>query len=523
MNFVKGRWHTLEVSIVVLLVLLLLIILYLNWILGIFAAILVAVAYLVNYKTIHHRRSLAIESFDAMAHGVTQASNFAMQNLPVAIVVVNRDGIVGWSNSVFRDWIHADWDKAQNITTFLTHLRMDKVWGKSGFTKEVVEDRHYRVVYKYLTSKDSRSIDNRDIEHMAFYLSDITAIEQARLKAEAARPVWGMIQIDNLEEVSKGVGDKEYTNLWAEVNNIIVEEIDQYEGFVRNYQDDVYIFGISLDALQKAESKKFPLLDRIRAIPTTRQLPVTISMGLAVDAETVKEYGEKARAALDLALGRGGDQVCIMQAGETRFVGGKTSGSEKNTRVRARVVSQALRELMNESETILVMGHRREDYDAFGGALGVLAMAHALHKDARLVLSHEFENVQKLVHSLTDLEDVIITPEQAKLYTKEDTLVIVCDVHRPTMVADPDSLAKSKRRVVIDHHRRAADFIEDPLLTYIEPAASSTSELVTELIEYIGVTKPLGKYVASGIYAGIVLDTKNFNIQTGARTFEAAA
>lgn len=526
MNFIKGRWHALEVTIVVLLVLLIALIIYLNWILGGLAILITLAAYISNYKTIHHRRKLAIESFDSMAHGVTQASNFALQNLPVAIVVVNRDGIIGWSNSVFRDWIQADWDQVQNISSFLTHLRMDKVWGKSGFMKEQVGERYYQVIYKYLDAKDSCSIDNKDVEHMAFYMSDITNVEEVRIKAEESQAVSGMIQIDNLEDISKGAGDKEYTNLWATINNIIVEEIDQYEGFVRNISDDTYIFSVSREALRQAEANKFPILDKVRAIPTTRQIPVTISMGISVDAESIKAFAEKARAALDLALGRGGDQVCINEGGENRFFGGKTTSAEKNTRVRARVVAQALRELMEESDRILVMGHQREDYDAFGASLAVVFLAQSLQKEVRLVLSHSRENIDKLLAypgKPEGLDDMIITPEQAKLYVEEDTLVVVCDVHRPSMVADPDSLAKSKRRVVIDHHRRAADFVENPLLTYLEPSTSSTSELLTELVEYFGITKPLGKFLASSIYAGIVLDTKNFNIQTGARTFEAAA
>ncbi len=523
-NFVKGRWHTLELSIVILLIFLLVLILYLNWLIGVMATIVALAVYGGNYKTIYHRRRLAIESFDSMAHGVTQASNFALQNLPVAIAVVNQDGVIGWSNSVFRDWIRADWDKPQNISTVLSHLRMDKVWGKSGFMKEHVDGRYYGVVYKYLEAKDSCSVDNRDVEHMAFYLSDITATEVARLQAEEARPVSGMIQIDNLEDVTKGSSDKEFTNLWAQINNLIVEEIDQYDGFVRSISDDAYIFSFSREALRQAEEKKFQLLDKIRAIPTARQIPVTISVGISVDAESIKATAEKARAALDLALGRGGDQVCINEGGQNRFFGGKTTSAEKNTRVRARVVAQALQELLEESNRILVMGHQREDYDAIGASLGVLFMARTLNKDVRLVLSHHQENIYKLVNSLdVDLRDYIITPEQAKLFTTHDTLVVVCDVHRPGLVADPESLAKSKRRVVIDHHRRASDFIEDTLLTYLEPAASSTSELVTELIEYFGSNKPVGKDTASGLYAGIVLDTKNFTIQTGARTFEAAA
>lgn len=520
----KARWTALEVTAVILPVLFILIIAYLNWVLAILALIIFVAAYLLNYNTLHHRRRLAIESFDSMVYGVTQASNFAIQNLPVAIVVTNRDGVIGWVNSVFRDWTQIDLDKPQNIQTYMKSVRMEKIWGKSGKGKESFCDRHFSVFYKYIDNPDGDIIRNPDVEHMAFYFVDVTDAENARLRAEASQSVWGVIQVDNMDEVIKGMGDKEYTRIWSAVNNLIVEEVDSYNGFVRTLQDDQYIFGISKGALADLESKSFPLLDRIRQIPTTRKIPVTVSVGIAIDGKTVKEHGERARAALDLALGRGGDQVCIVEKQENRFYGGKTTSAEKNTRVRARVVAQAIRELMEEADRILIMGHEREDYDALGGALGILTMAQAMGKEVRLALSHHTESIDKMLASLTtEQKGVLINGEEAAKWVTDQTLVFVMDVHRPSMVAAPNALEKAKRRVVIDHHRRAADFIESPLLTYLEPSASSTSELVTELIQYFELPQALSKSTATGIYAGIVLDTKNFNIQTGARTFDAAA
>lgn len=255
-------------------------------------------------------------------------------------------------------------------------------------------------------------------------------------------------------------------------------------------------------------------------------MPATISIGISENVGSVKDVSSRARAALDIALGRGGDQVCIMDGESTRFFGGNTAGVEKNTRVRARVVSQALHELMIDSDKILVMGHQREDYDALGGIIGVTSIARALGKEVRVVLSKESSAIDKMVAVLNESEfwqEHFITLEGAKVWVDANTLTIVCDTHRQAMVAAPEALEISERRIVIDHHRRAADFVENPLLTYLEPTASSTSELVTELVQYAGVPVKLSKAEATGIYAGIVLDTKNFVQQTGARTFEAAA
>ncbi len=363
---------------------------------------------------------------------------------------------------------------------------------------------------------------------MALYFKDITTLEQARIKAEEAQPVWGMIQIDNIEELTKGLSDRDYTNLWADINNIVVAEIDGFDGFIRNFQDDMYTFAISRGgALVKMESDGFKILEKIRKLPSPRQIPATISIGISENVGTAKEVSERARAALDIALGRGGDQVCIMDGESTRFFGGNTAGVEKNTRVRARVVGQAIHELMNDSEKILVMGHQREDYDALGGAIGIVAIARASVKRCAWRFQMNSVPLKKWCMSSMKMNSgkSILSPLKLQETVEPNTLVIVCDTHRTEMVAVPEALDISERRIVIDHHRRAADFIENPLLTYLEPAASSTSELVTELVQYVGGTfVKLSKAEATGIYAGIVLDTKNFYQQTGgARTFEAAA
>ncbi len=272
------------------------------------------------------------------------------------------------------------------------------------------------------------------------------------------------------------------------------------------------------------ENRQRALEDALKKIEKSYGKGAVMKLGEKVDTQI--QTVSSGSLALDIALGRGGDQVCIMDGESTRFFGGNTAGVEKNTRVRARVVSQALHELMLDSDKILVMGHKREDYDALGGIIGVVAIARTLGKELRIVLSKETSAIDKMVTVLKENEfwtEHIITPEAAKAWVDANTLTIVCDTHRQEMVAAQEALEISERRIVIDHHRRAADFVENPLLTYLEPTASSTSELVTELVQYAGGGVKLSKAEATGIYAGIVLDTKNFVQQTGARTFEAAA
>ena len=239
------------------------------------------------------------------------------------------------------------------------------------------------------------------------------------------------------------------------------------------------------------------------------------------------ELADKARAGLDLALGRGGDQVVVYEEdGSPHFYGGKTRSVEKNTRVRARVVAQAIRELIDTSDCVLIMGHEREDYDSIGAAVGVAHMARLVGKPVHIVVSKQTDAICRLEKQILDVpafKDLLISSETAQDVCNSQTLLFIVDTHRPDMTVSPELIEKTDRRVVIDHHRRSSDFIKKPLLTYTEPSSSSTSELVTELLQYYQEDIELAKIEATALYAGIIVDTKNFAVQTGVRTFDAAA
>ncbi len=529
MNANKGYYGALQFTTIGIVIALLLVICWLNWIMALFSLFFVLVAYLMASRAICKQREKMSVQFDTIAKGITQATSYAIQNLPTAIVIIDSKARVCWCNSVFRDWMPQDPDKTQRLNMFIPSLRLDKLWGKSGFFNEQIDDRSYRIIYKFIEGippKPWEKDETMPESYMAFYFDDITESEQLRHEAEAMAPAFGFLMMDNIEEVTKGLSDVEYTNLWAEINNAIVEEIDQYDGFVRNYTEDSYIFCISKESLLDMISHNFPLLAKVHNLPTSRRIPATISIGIAVGEPSIKEQSERARSALELSLGRGGDQASVYVGKELKFFGGKTQGAEKNTRVRARVVAQAIKELMDDADSVIVMGHEREDYDSIGGAIGVAAMARAAGKSVHVAVSDQTVAIKKLSDLFPTepgFESMLITPQAAEDFVTDSTLVFVVDVHRPDMVAAPRALQLSKRRVVIDHHRRASDFIEKPLLTYLEPASSSTSELVTELIQYFADPIALNVVEASALYAGIVVDTKNFVVQTGSRTFDAAS
>ena len=298
-------------------------------------------------------------------------------------------------------------------------------------------------------------------------------------------------------------------------------------GFMRRVSDDLYIVILERQSLDKAIAGKFDILDKVRQLQSTNRLPVTLSMGVAVaDTQSMAELGAQAQAGLDLALGRGGDQVAVQIGGKTQFFGGRAKAVEKHTRVKARVVAHAIREIMDGADEIYVMGHHNEDFDCFGAAMGVAKMARQLNKPVHLVLSDMNEGIDKFADIMKDDESyrhIIVRANELVNMTALNPVLIVVDTHIPHLVADPSLLERIHRVIVIDHHRRSEHFIKNPLLVYIEPASSSTSELVTELLMYFSENLVLSRVEATALYSGIVVDTKNFAVQTGVRTFDAAA
>lgn len=517
-----------ETFIGVVLVLLLIVAFY-NWIIALLAGIVIGGVYVLTHKTNTERNRGISQLFDAISQSVDQASTYAVQNLPIGIAIVDMESSLCWANSVFRDWV-GDIEDDQRLDYIMPNLNIDKFWGKFGYFFEHIGKRYYRVVYKYLQTEGSEE-DN----YLILYFEDITETEQQKMNCLAAMPVFCDIAIDNMEEVGKGMTAVQQATLWTNVNNCLIDALTAHNAFVRSYGNDNYIACLSREALNALKEDNFSFLEQIRSIHTVNRIPVTVSMGIAAFPEDIvtkgkanfNELADKAHSGLDLALGRGGDQVVVYEEdGTAHFYGGKTRSVEKNTRVRARVVSQAIRELIETSDLVLIMGHEREDYDSIGAAIGVARMAKIGGKPVHIVISRQTEaisRIEKEIRDVPEFKDLLITADMAEVACNDQTLLFIVDTHRPDMTVAPQLLDKTERRVVIDHHRRSSDFIKKPLLVYTEPSSSSTSELVTELLQYFDEDPELQKIEATALYAGIVVDTKNFSVQTGVRTFDAAA
>ena len=490
----KNRSDRAYAAIVILLILVL------AWFNPIVAGLCALVAfgvYLVLRKTEIEQERVWRHYLNAVSASVTEASLYATQNLPIGIAIIDEKSMLVWSNSVFRDWVQ-ELSEGDRLQKLLPQTQLAKLWGKSGYFSTRIGDNYYRVIYKFLdrvNGINAAENDNPGEAYMVLYFDDVTEAERSKQESVAALPVFCYVQLDNLGEVSSDLTEVQRSALWAEVNTMVLDEFGKIDGFIKSYERNNYIACISRKSLQQLIDDNFKILEKVRSIHTVNRIPVTLSIGCAYGEESFAEQEGEARLALDLALGRGGDQVVIRADGETQTFGGRSQALAKNTRVRARVVAQAIHELISQADMVLV-------------------------------ISEDQETVEKLVDQVRatpGMEELLISEEAAQALVTPQTVLFVVDTHKPEMTAAPSLVEMIQNRVVIDHHRRSNTFIPDPLLVYLEPSSSSTCELVTELLQYYSDTIELNETQASALYAGIVVDTKNFAVQTGIRTFDAAS
>ncbi len=452
--------------------------------------------------------------FEQLSTRVHKGRSFAVTELPIGVVLLDDSGHVEWHNQFINEKIDRPILSDPINEVFPNLLNQLKVNGIDEVQTQY-KDNKFKVRYGEETN--------------VLYFLDITDKVETDELFEESKPVIGTIFLDNYDEITQNMSDANRTemnsmmttaiNTWAEENNV----------FVKRYSSDQFIIFLNNRILSQIEQTKFNLLDIIREKSREKKTHITLSIGIGEGADNLIALGELAQSSLDLALGRGGDQVAIKNsAGGVRFFGGKTDPMEKRTRVRARVISHALKDILAEGDNVIIMGHKRPDMDAIGAAIGVARFAKMNQLKAYIVLNdHDIdETLSRVMNEIAEkpeLNETFITSDEAwTLMTNRTTLVIV-DTHKPDMVIDENILNKASRKVVIDHHRRGEEFISSPLLVYMEPYASSTAELVTELLEYQPEEHKLTRLESTVMLAGIIVDTRNFTLRTGSRTFDAAS
>lgn len=470
----------------------------------------------------------------AAQYGIIQ--NTLLKKLAVPYALLLEDGRLMWMNDQFREILGSKLKGEAVLSRYIPELN------RSIFPKEedqIVEmevyyhDKEYRAELRKVSvegfSDSERLLDMPEEKEyfIAVYLSDVTELNTALRQNEEQRLVAGLIYIDNYDEMIDSVEEVRQSLLVALIDRKINQYIARLDGIVKKMETDKYFIVMKKSCFKELEADRFSLLEDVKAINIGNSIPATLSIGLGLSKNAYVQSYTYARAAIDLALARGGDQAVIKDCNGITYYGGKREQTSKNTRVKARVKAEALREFITVNDTILVMGHRMTDMDSFGAAIGIYRAAAALEKKAHIVINDVSATIRPLYEEFVEHpsypEDMFVTSGEAKEMIDDTSMVIVVDTNRPGMTECPELLGMTRTIVVFDHHRQSSDNIDNALLSYIEPYASSACEMVSEVLQYITDDVKIPAVEANSLYAGIVIDTNNFMNKTGVRTFEAAA
>lgn len=452
-----------------------------------------------------------------LSYRIKRGEQEALIKMPIGILLLNEENHIDWLNPYMQTQLSKEGNVLGESLEDI-HSELNALYASEDKQSSLIEwnDKIYQVTIQ------------KDI--YAVYLMDITEYATIKEEYEEARPVVGWLFLDNYDEITQGLDDRAVSGFNSMLTTYFSNWGRQHGIFYKRVSDDRYFLLLNRNELDRLEKEKFNIIDNIRERTSKRNLPLTISLGLAYGEEPFDKLAELAQNNLDLALGRGGDQAIVKPVDEEpRYYGGKTNPMEKRTRVRSRMISQAMQKLMNDSEHIFVMGHKNPDLDAIGSSLGVARIAMMLKKTVYVVVDQDdlSDDVTKLMQEIEKHEQVhknIISPLEAEKRITSQDLVVLVDHHKPLLSIAPNLLKKTKRNMVIDHHRRGEEFTENPLLVYIEPYASSTAELITELFEYVSTDgDPINRIEATAMLGGIIVDTNNFSLRTGSRTFDAAS
>lgn len=482
---------------------------------AIFYTLIAVVSALYAWKV---ERILYVETenhIETLSYRMKNVGEEAFLEMPIGIVLLNEQQEIEWTNPYMvqalekESLINADLDI---ISPELVPFVRQEEQRERTIT---VDTKKYHVIYKR--------------HERLLYFFDITEKVEIETQYFADRTVLAILFIDNYDEITSMMDDQARSLTNTIVTSIVNDWAKEHDIFIKRISSDRFIAVLNESILRVLEQKKFAILDDMREKTQQRNLSLTLSIGVGVESGSLTELGQLAQSSLDLVLGRGGDQVAVKNPdGKLSFYGGKTNPVEKRTRVRARVISHALRDLIQDSDRVFAMGHAQPDLDSIGACIGVRKMASMNKIDGHIIVNFDelTGSVGRLMDEVKQKEDLytsFISPQDATALVTEKSLLVIVDTHKPSLVVDPSILKRFDKVVVIDHHRRGEEFIEHPTLVYMEPYASSTAELVTELLEYQPKHDKITMIEATALLSGIIVDTKSFTLRTGSRTFEAAS
>lgn len=476
---------------------------------------------------IYNKRKGEISSYiNELTISMDSAAKNTLINSPFPLIILETDGNVIWRSSKFnKEFANVGINKYIDDITKEIRIDIDNN-NVPRVDKEIkIDEKAYHVIGDYvkIKQKDKRKTN----KYMTIlYFIDITEEKELLKKYNDSKTCIGIIMIDNYEEIIQRIATEERPQVMARIEKTLYDWAAETEGVMVKTERETFVYIFEERFLNQMQNEKFSILDKIKEIKTREKLQITLSIAISNEGNTNYEKYQSANDAMDIALGRGGDQAVIKAIGKYSFFGGKAQEVEKRTKVKARVVAHALEELIEKSSNVMIMGHMNGDVDSLGSSLGLYRFAKTLNKEAFIVNNTKGLALESFIETLEKQEmykGVIIDKNQALSKITPDTLLIITDTHKRSYVEVPELLEETENIVIIDHHRKSADFIENAILTFHEAYASSASELVTEIIEYGTNDIVLEQIEAESLYAGIMVDTKNFTFKTGVRTFEAAA
>ena len=467
-------------------------------------------------------------------YGVVQ--NTLLKELSVPYALLMEDGRILWVNDEFNAIFEGEGKVSGSLAKYIPEINRSLFPKKEDqkVQREVrYEDREYLAELRKISVKgfsDSEQLMEMPKEQeyfIAVHMQDVTERNEYIRANEEQRLVAGMLYIDNYDEVIESVEEVRQSLLLALIDRKINQYFMKVNGIVKKVETDKYFVVVKKKDFKKLEEDRFSLLEDVKSVSVGNKIPATLSMGLGLSSDSYSQSYNYARVAIDQALARGGDQAVIKDCNGITYYGGKREMSYKNTRVKARVKAEALREYMMTSGNVLVMGHTMTDVDSLGAAIGIYRAAEAIGKKAHIVLNKPTNSIRSVYEDYINNpdypEDMFISSSEAKDMMNNNSMVIVVDTNRPQMTECPELLQMTKTIVVLDHHRQSSDNIDNAMLSYIEPYASSACEMVSEILQYIDEDVKIPPLEASSMYAGMMIDTNNFTNRTGVRTFEAAA
>ena len=527
-----SRYFNAPIYLGLVLVLANILIYFVNWPSGIVLTGALIIYFIFVLMLYFNNRTILMNEMVSFATEYGQIQKGLLRELDLPYAILDEDGKIIWTNAAFEKVIHKEKGYNKSITSIFPSLTRSVLptEDETEIRLEIdFEDSNYSVLMKHVELEAIADGSMADLSSalIALYLFDETAVKLAIREVDNQSLVLGFIYLDNYEEALESVEDVRRSLLIALIDRKVNKYIAAVDGICSKIEKDKYLIILRKQALMLLEENHFDLLSDVKTVNIGNEMAITLSIGIGLDGLSYTQNYEFAKNAIDMALGRGGDQAVVRTPDNTAYYGGKSQQIEKNTRVRARVKAQALKEILATREQVFIMGHRLGDIDSFGSAVGIYRIAKEMNREAHIVLNEMTTSLRPIAALFKDNPeyeaDMILTSAQATERVGENAALVVVDVNRPSITECPELLRLCKSVVVLDHHRQGTETIEDATLSYIEAYASSACEMVSEILQYIDLNIRIRTEEADAMYAGIVIDTNNFVSKTGVRTFEAAA